>query len=63
MKAKFEKYWPSLVTLAMGTVLFLNDSVQSYALSHPKYGVIIGTAWGIALHWAQSPKATPGSKF
>lgn len=63
MKALAKKYWPSLVHLATVAVLFLDSSVQAYAVSHKGSAAAILLVWGWALHWATSPKDSTGSKF
>lgn len=63
MKAVFAKWWPSLVHLAAVGVLFISPSVDHYAAAHPGSSAIIGAGWGWLLHWAQSPKQSPASKF
>jgi hypothetical protein len=59
MKSWTAKMWPTLLTVAAGSVAFLSPSVQAYAGAHAAYSVPILTVWGIALHWATSPKDTP----
>ena len=56
MKAFFSKYWPSFAHVAGVAVVFLTPSVQGFLGSHPAYAATLGAAWGIALHWATSPK-------
>jgi hypothetical protein len=63
MKNFIKKYWPSVVTAATGVVTFLSPSVQAFAADHKAYSIPVLTLWGILLHWAQSPKAQPGSTF
>ncbi len=53
---KIKAWWPSIVTVLTGAVLFIDPSVQHYAGDHPQYATAIGTLWGVFLHWAQSPK-------
>ena len=57
MKAKLITLWPSLATAASGLVVFLTPSVQAYAGGHKGASIAVLTLWGIALHWAQSPRA------
>jgi hypothetical protein len=61
MKSWTARMWPTLLTLGAGAVAFLSPSVQAYAGAHPSLSVPILTVWGIALHWATSPKDTPKS--
>lgn len=50
-----KKYWPAIAHAGAIAILFLNPSVQQFALTHPAYAAPIGLAWGLLLHRAQSP--------
>lgn len=63
MKNFFKKYWPSLVHLGSAAAIFIDPAVQHYATSHKGIAAVVYAAWGIVLHWAQSPKNTPASGF
>ena len=57
MKALLAKWWPSVAHAGAVAILFLNSSVQAYAVAHPAQAAGILLVWGWALHWAQSPKS------
>jgi len=50
-----KKYWPSIAHAAAVAILFLNPSVQQFAVTHAAYAAPIALLWGWALHRAQSP--------
>lgn len=52
-----KKYGPSLITAAAGVVTFLSPAVQAFAAGHKAYSIPVLTLWGIALHWAESPRS------
>lgn len=52
-----KKHWPWLLTAAAGLVTFIDPSVQAYAGAHSQSASIVLTLWGIALHWAKSPRS------
>lgn len=57
MKEFFKKYWPSVAHLVAVGIIFLAPSVHDFLLSHPDSAAGLGAIWGIALHWATSPKS------
>ena len=63
MKDRIKKYWPSVAHVAAIAVIFLDASVKAYFASHPAMAAVGAVAWGVALHWAESPKENPASKF
>jgi len=58
MRVNWAKIGPSVATIGAAAVLFLNASVQNYVTQHPSYSIPLATLWGLALHWAQSPRTT-----
>lgn len=51
-----KKHAPWLLTLAAGSVAFLDPSVQAYTSAHPQSAALIGALWAVAAAWAKSPR-------
>lgn len=56
MKTFFTKYWPSFLHAAAVAVIYADPGVHAILAAHPASSATFGLAWGLFLHWAQSPK-------
>lgn len=57
MKALWNKYWPSVLHAAAVGVLAGDSHLRNFATAHVGWSGPILLAWGLLLHWAQSPRA------